>query len=147
MTIARPVSCAGGGEHLEAVFLVSLEAVGAGPRLERPAAQAGGTQRLELPRQGDDLLLALDRARAGDHGDAGPADLEAAGLDDGPLALQLRRGPLVGGHDRQDLLDALARLEGLGQARPLLADRGDHRLMRPLDHLGRQPQRGDMATM
>ena len=48
---------AGGGQHLEAQLLVSLEAVRAGPRLERAAAQAGGAQRLELAGQADDLLL------------------------------------------------------------------------------------------
>ena len=68
-------------------------------------------------------------------------------LDHGPLGLQLRRGPLVRGHDRQDLLHPLARLEDLGQPRPLLADRGDDGLVRAADHLGRQPQRAMCATM
>ena len=65
-------------------------------------------------------------------------------LTDGPLRLQLRGGPLVGGHDRQDLLHPLARLEHLGQPRPLLAERGDHRLVLAVNHLGRQSQRGDV---
>ena len=51
---------------------------------------------------------------------------------------------LYGSHDRQDLFDPLARLEDLGQARPLLPERRDDRLMRAVDHLGRQPQRGDV---
>ena len=54
-------------------------------------------------------------------------------------------GRLVRRHDRKDLRHSLARLEDLGESRPLLADRGDHRLMRPLDHLGREPQRGNMG--
>ena len=69
VTIARPVSSRAAASILRPVFLVPLEAVGAGPRLERPAAQAGGPQRLELAGQADDLLLALDRAGAGDHRD------------------------------------------------------------------------------
>ena len=120
VTIARPGLGSRGRQHLEAQLLVSLEAVRAGPRLVRPAAQAGGAQRLELAGQADDLLLALDRARAGDHGDARAADLQPARLDHGPLALQLGRGSLVRSHDRQDFLDAFARLEGLGQARAAL---------------------------
>ena len=119
MTIARPVS-AGGGQHLEPHLLVSLEAVRAGPRLVGTAAQAGGADGLELAGQADDLLFALDRARAGDHGDAGAADLEAAGLDHRPLGLQLGRRSLVRSHDRQDFFDPFAGLQDLGQPRPLL---------------------------
>ncbi len=140
VTIARPVASRAVGEHLQAVFLVALEAVGAGPRLERAAAEAGGAQALQGLGDRDDLRLALDRARAGDDGDLDAADLQAAGLDDGPLAGQLRRGPLVGGEDRQDLLDALARLEGLDQALALLADGGDHGALGAADHLGRDAQ-------
>ena len=92
----------------------------------------------------DDLLLALDRARAGDHGHPRAADLQPARLDHGPLALQLRRGPLVRSHDRQDLLDPIARLEDFGQPRSLLPQRGDDRLVRSVDHLGLQPERGDV---
>ena len=112
-----------GGEHLEARFLVSLEAVGAGAGLERPAPKPGRSSALSLLRQGDDLLFALDRTRAGDDGD--PACRRPPGsraFTTVRSRLQLRRGPLVGGHDRQDLLDPLARLEHLGQPRTLLAD-------------------------
>ena len=75
--------------------------------------------------------------------DPGAADLEAPGLDNGSLARQLRRSTLVRGHDRQDLLDPLAWLEDLGQARPFLAQRGNDCLVLAVNHLGRQPQCGD----
>ena len=143
MTIARPVS-AGGRQHFEAKLLVSLEAVGAGPRLVRSAAQAGGPQRLELACQAHDLLFTFDRARAGDHGDPRAANLESACLDHGSLTLEFGRSTLVGSHDRQDFFDPFARLERLGQARALFPKRGDDRLVRSVNHLGLQPQRGDV---
>ena len=53
------------GQHLEALLLVSLEAVGAGARLERPAAQPRWRPCLELARQRHDLLFAFHRAGTG----------------------------------------------------------------------------------
>ncbi len=72
---------------------------------------------------------------------AGAADLQPSGLDHGPLGLELGRGPLVRGEDRHDLLDAIARLEGLGQALPLVADRGDHGPLGPDEDLRGHAQR------
>ena len=58
--------------------------------LNAPPRRPVAPRALSFRRQGDDLLLALDRTGAGDHRDPLAADLEAAGLDDGPLGLQLR---------------------------------------------------------
>ena len=145
VTIARPVSCPRGRQHLEAQLFVPLEAVGTGARLVGAAAQAGCPHGLELAGERHDLLFAFDRARAGDHGDARAADLQPARLDHGPLALQLGRGSLVRSHDRQDLFDALA-----GSSTSVRPGRSsprarDDRLVCSVNHLGRQPQRGDVT--
>ena len=131
-------------QHFEAQLLVSLKAVGTGSRLIRTTAKAGGTERLELAGQAHDLVFTLDRTRAGDHGHSRPTDLQPACLDDGPLAFQLRGSTLVRSHDRQDLFDPFAGLEGLDQARPLFSQRGDDRLVISVNHLGLQPQRRDV---
>ena len=53
---------AGRGQQLEAFFLEPLEAVGAGARLERAAAEGGGAGLLDRAGRADDLLFALDGA-------------------------------------------------------------------------------------
>ena len=133
-----------GGEHLQALLLVPLEAVGAGARLERTAAKAGRARSLSCLAR-----ATICSSLSTEHGPAmtatrAAAHLEAPGLHHGPLRLQLRGGPLVRGHDRQDLLHPLARLEHLGEPRPLLAEGRDHGLVLPVDHLGGQAQRDDV---
>ena len=70
---------AGGGEQLQAFFLEALEAVRAGARLERAAAESGGAGRLDGAGRADDLLFAFDGAGAGDDAEVAAADREAAG--------------------------------------------------------------------
>ncbi len=134
----------GHGQHLQARFLMALEAVRAGSGLERPASEARRAPDLELLREAHDLLLALDRARPRDHGHAVPPHDEVTGPDHRALVLQLRGGPLVRRHDREDFFDPLARLQNFDEPRTLLADRGDDRLVRPLDDLGCHPQGRDV---
>ncbi len=133
----------GSGQHLQPQLFVALKAIGAGPGLERPAPQAGRAQFLELAGQGHDLLFALDRARAGNNRNFDAADLEAPYLDGSPFAREFRGSTLVRGHDRQDLLHAVTRLEYLGEPHPFLAERRNDGLMLASNHLGCQPQGRD----
>ncbi len=70
---------AGGGQQFQAVFLQALEAVGAGARLERAAAEGGGAGLLDRAGRRDDLLFAFDGAGPGDDADRAAADGQAAG--------------------------------------------------------------------
>ena len=110
---------------LQALFLEALEAVGAGARLERAAAQGRGAGGLHGAGGGEDLLFALDRAGPGDDADRAAADREAAGADDGRLGLELAAGELVGREDRQHFVDAGAAFELADAGDALLADGGD----------------------
>ena len=87
VTIGRPVSALRLGQQLQALQAEALEGVRRGARLVGAAAQhrragvahdAGGLER---------LLARLDRARPGDQREMLAADLAAADLEDGALAV------------------------------------------------------------
>ena len=121
VTIARPVTSRAVASILRPSSLCPWKLYGLVLGLKAPPLRPVAPIDFKGLRQGDDLGFALDRAGAGDHADLDPADFQAAGLDDGPLGRQLGGGPLVGGEDRQDLVDPLAGLEDFGQ--PLVARR------------------------
>ena len=74
------------------------------------------------------LLLGLDRARAGHHGERSPADRRAPDADDGVFGLELTRHELVGLEDADDFLDAGQALEVERVDDLALADDADDRL-------------------
>ncbi len=108
---------AGRGEQFQAFFLQALEAVGAGARLERAAAEGRGAGLLDRAGRCDDLLFAFDGAGAGDDAEVPAADGEAAGADDRRLGLRFEAGELVGGEDGQHFVDAGAAFEDADAAR------------------------------
>ena len=63
---------AGRGQQFEAFFFQALEAVGAGARLERAAAEGRRAGLLDRAGRGDDLLFAFDGAGAGDDAEVPP---------------------------------------------------------------------------
>ena len=91
---------------MQAFFFQALEAVGAGARLERAAAEGRRAGLLDRAGRADDLLFAFDGAGAGDDAQVAAADGEAAGADDGRLRLGFARWPLVRGEDGQHFVDA-----------------------------------------
>src|SRR5687768_18286260 len=60
-----------------AVFLHALEAVGAGPRLERPAAEGRAAGRLHRAGRGENLLFAFDRTGPGDRSEEHTSELQS----------------------------------------------------------------------
>ena len=88
-------------QQLNAVGLQALEVVGGGTGLEGAAPEHGGPGCLDALGHGDDLLLALHRAWAGNEGEAAVAHLQLllSHLDDGILGMELPVGALEGlGH-------------------------------------------------
>ena len=140
VTMARPVSSRASGQQLQALFLHALEAVGAGPRLERAAAEGGRAGRFHRAGRGEDLLFALDRAGPGDDADRAAADGQAADDDLRRLFLHLAAGDLVRGEDRHHFVDARAALERLLGAVALLADGGDDGPLGALNDVGLEAQ-------
>ena len=134
---------AGRLEDLEAVLAEPLEAVGAGPRLEGAAAEDVGAGVADRLGDLDQDRLALDGARAGDHGQVAAADLDPLDLEDRVVGVELAAGELVRLEDRHDLLDAVDRLERLGLQLLLVADHADDRPRDPLAEVGREAQRLD----
>ena len=68
------------GQQFQSLLLQPLEAVRAGARLERAAAQAGRARLLDDMGDLQDLLSALHRTRPGDDADRAAADLQVANL-------------------------------------------------------------------
>ena len=86
VTMARPVSCAGAGQHLQAFEAVTLKCVGRAARLEGAAAKNAGAGVANMVSGGHQLRLGLNRARPS-HGDEFvPADLKIEHRDNGLLA-------------------------------------------------------------
>ena len=88
-------------QQLNAVGLQSLEVVGGGAGLEGAAPEHGGSGGLDALGHGDDLLLALHRAGAGNEGEVAVAHLQLLlpHLDDGILRMEFPVGALEGlGH-------------------------------------------------
>ena len=108
---------AGRGEHLEAFFLQALEAVRAGARLERAAAEGRRAGLLDRAGRGDDLLFAFDGAGPGDDAEVAAADGEAAGADDRRLRFGFEAGELVRGEDGQHFVHAGPAFEDAERAR------------------------------
>src|SRR5262245_28171912 len=79
-------------EQFEPLLFQSLETVRAGARLEGSATQTRGTGVLDGVRDVEDLLPALDRARAGDHADLSGTNGQLAHRDTGALLLDLGAG-------------------------------------------------------
>ena len=90
------------GQDLEPAFLHPLERVGRGARLEGAAAEEGRPGLLDLARDRERLLEALDRTGAGDHGDVLPADGHVAHAHLGVLRVHRAADQLVGGLDADD---------------------------------------------
>ena len=74
-------------QDLQAFLAEPLEAVRAGPRLERAAAQDVRAGLLDLAGDVVENLAALDRARPGDHRQIAAADLDALADDDDGVAV------------------------------------------------------------
>ena len=87
--------------------------------------------------------LALDRARAGDHGQMAAADLDSLGLEDRALGVKLAAGELERLQDRHDLLDTRDRLQRLDLELGLVADHADDRPRHPLAEMRRETQGRD----
>ena len=136
----QAVSLAGRGQQLQAVFLHALEAVGAGARLERAAAQRRRAGLLDRAGRGEDLLFALDGAGPGDDADVPAADGEAAGLDDGRLGFVSRLATLYGAR-----IGSTSSTPGPLSSAPMLAivafvaDGGDHGPLGAAEHVGLRP--------
>ena len=103
-------------EQPQAFVLHSLERVGRGARLERAAAQQMRAGALDRVGGRLDLLLALDRAGAGDNGEALAADLDAVDVDQRALGTDFAAGELERLHHRHHAFDA---------ARPIRDGRAD----------------------
>ena len=131
---------AGGGQDFQPVFLQPLEAVGAGARFERPAAQCRGSRGLHGPGGRQRLLFALHRARAGDDAELPIADREAAGADHGRLGLHLAAGDFVGGEDGHDFRHARHAFQRLAELIPLFADGRDDGPFGAVDRVGFQAE-------
>ena len=82
-------------QKLQALGPQTLEAVRAGARFKRTAAQNAGPGGLHALRYVGDLLLALDAARAGHYGKVPAADLVPAHIHDGIIGVELAVGFLV----------------------------------------------------
>jgi hypothetical protein len=81
-------------KDFQAGLAQSLEAVGTGARLERPAAQDVRPRRLDVAGDGVEYLGALDGARPRDQGQRSAADLRRL---DGRLAVGADGDDRVGG--------------------------------------------------
>ena len=134
---------AGRPQDLEPVAAQPLEAVRAGARLERPAAQDVGAR---IAHPGGDLeehRLALDRTRTGDHRQVAAADLDSLDVEHRALRVKLPAGELERLQDRHDLLDARDRLQRLDLELRLIADHADDRARHPLAQVRRETQSRD----
>ena len=106
------VAIGGVAQVLQALLAHALERVRRGARLERAAAHDAGAGGGDDRRDRVDLLLRLDRARAGHEHDFGSADLHAfSDVDDRVLLLELARRQLEGRGDAHDLGHAVEHLE------------------------------------
>ena len=119
---------AGGLEDLQAVLAQPLEAVGAGPGLERAAAEDVGPGLLDRLGDLDRGIASLSMA----HGPAiiirwPPPTLTPLMSNDRVLGVELAAGELERLEDRHDLLDPGDRLERLGLELVLVADDADDR--------------------
>ena len=122
---------AGSAEDLEPIAAEALEAVGAGARLERAAAQNVGTRLAHPPGDLEEQRLALDGTRPGDHRQVAAADLDSLDLKNRAVRMKLAAGELERPQDRNDLLDARNRLQRLGLKLRLVADHADDRPRQP----------------
>src|SRR5581483_7319882 len=121
------VAAADVAQDLQALLAQALEAVGAGARLERAAAQDVGAGLLDVAGDLVEDLVALDGAGAGDHRHRAAADLHLADGYHRVALVELAAGELVRLHDRQGLLDAGDRQQRLGVQLVLVADDADDR--------------------
>src|SRR5262249_8538383 len=130
-------------EDLEPVLAEALEAVRAGARLERPAAEDVRPRRLDPSGDLVEHFGALDRARPGDHGQGPAADAHLADLYDRVLLVELAAGELERLEDRQHLLDAGDGRERLGLQLVLVADDADDGAQLALAEVGLEAQLAD----
>ena len=112
-------------QQLEALDAEALERVGRGPGLESAAAQHACAGFLYVGGDRDELLPALDRARARHDDDLRPAEGDAADLDQRGGLAELVRDQLVRLEDRRDRLDPGDRRERLFPDDVLRADDPD----------------------
>src|SRR5690606_11962406 len=129
---------------LEPFFFETLEAVGAGSRLECSASQRRGSRLFDELGDGDDLLLTFHRAWAGDYRNLFATDAQRTSGDDGAVALHLLASDFVGREDGNHFVDAFDDFESLTTAvTAFRTDRGDNRPLGPHNDMGFQTQTDD----
>ena len=94
VTIGRPVSRLASKE-LDPVRAQALEVVGRGARQKAPPG-ASRRRRPHRPRDLENLVARLDRARARDHGEVAAPDLRARDVDHGVVRMEGAVGALEG---------------------------------------------------
>ena len=118
------------GQQFQPFLGQSLEGIGIGARLERPAAQADRAGFLHGVGDFQQLRFALDAARPGDHADLLAADRSRrhrpARRDDRSLLLDLPRRHFVRGEDRHDFVDAVDGFQDRAVLEAVVADDRDH---------------------
>jgi hypothetical protein len=123
-------------EDSEALFPHPLEAIGAGSRLECPAAEDVGAGRLDRAADLEQDLLSLDGAGTGDHQQRAPPDGHSvAEIEDGIVLLELAAGELERFEDRHDVLDAGDRTERRVAETVLFANHADERALGTAAHI------------
>ena len=130
----------GRAQDAEAFFAHPLEAVRRGARLERAAAQDRRARSAHRARRGSHLVGGFHRARSRHDDEVLPADLDPVDLDDRVVRLELAADHLVGLADRDDLLDAVARLQETQVRAALGLDDADDRAVRAPGRMGLEPQ-------
>src|SRR5262249_15290986 len=132
----------GGPEQPQSVLAQALEAVRAGPGLERAAPEdvrPGPAHPVgDLEEQG----LALDRTRSGDHREMAAADLDPLHRENRVFGMELPAGQFERLEDRHHLLDARNRLQRLDLEFGLVSDDPDDGPRDALAEVRRQSQRG-----
>src|SRR5262249_14735405 len=115
------------GKEFEACLFHTLEAVGAGPRLERTTPECSCPGLFDSVGRSDDLLFAFNAARPCDDPELAAADREAARLYDRWLLFRFPAGNFVGCEDRQHFVYARAAFDAAHTRHlALVADHGDH---------------------
>ena len=102
-------------QQFDAIRLQSLEIIGRGPGFEGSTPEHGGPSGLDAFSHGNDLLLALHRARAGDHNKVALPHLDVllAYLDNGVQGMEFPVGAFEG---FRHTLDSLYNIQPTDQA-------------------------------
>ena len=125
-------------QQLQPVGLQALEVVGRGSGLEGAAAEHVGSCRLHVLGDGDDLVVALHGAGAGDHGEVSPAHLHAGDVNNAVQGVEFAVGALEGlGHALDGVHDVQPHNQILVQLGRVADNTHDGGKL-PLGHMGDQ---------